>query len=486
MTHKAFRAALPASWFLYRFVFLGLLTLLLGCTALTRPSARTAATADALAPVRQAALPLTGTERDYDPLLEMIGDSRIVLLGDATHGTHEFYRERARITRRLIDERGFTAVAVEADWPDAYRVNHYVRDQSDDENAREALAGFERFPQWMWRNTEVVRLVEWLREHNLALADGQPKVGFYGVDLYSLYGSIDAVVRYLEAVDPDAAQRARERYSCFMHTDEPQTYGQLVDLGITQSCEDEAVRQLNELRNRAGELAPSNGRLPEDEHFFAEQNARLVINAEEYYREMFRGSVSSWNLRDCHMADTIDALVRHFSAKGQPARIVVWEHNSHLGDASATEMGEQGEWNVGQLVRERHGDQARLIGFTTYTGTVTAANDWDAPAERKRVRPGLAGSWEALLHDVGLPAFFLPLRGADDALRAVMREPRLERAIGVIYRPRTERQSHYFRARLADQFDGVIHIDETTALTPLEPTARWHTGEPPETFPSGV
>lgn len=211
-----------------------------------------------------------------------------------------------------------------------------------------------------------------------------------------------------------------------------------------------------------------------------------MINAEEYYREMFRGSVSSWNLRDCHMADTIDALVRHFGAKGQPAKIVVWEHNSHLGDASATEMGEQGEWNVGQLVRERHGDDARLIGFTTYTGTVTAAHDWDAPAERKRVRPGLAGSWEALLHDAGIPAFFLPLRGASDALRTVMREPRLERAIGVIYRPRTERQSHYFRARLADQFDAVIHIDETTALTPLEPTARWHTGEPPETYPSGV
>ena len=447
---------------------------------------KTTASAAAAEVVRAAAVPLAGPEGSWDALLELVGDARFVLLGEATHGTHEFYRARAEITKRLILEKGFTAVAVEADWPDAYRVNHYVRDQSADESAEEALRGFERFPQWMWRNTEIVPLVEWLREHNRGLAEGRPAVGFYGVDLYSLYSSIEAVVRYLEAVDPEAAVRARERYACFEHTDEPQLYGQLSTLGITESCEQEAIRQLTELRNRAAELASRDGRLPEDEHFFAEQNARLVINAEEYYREMFRGSVSSWNLRDCHMADTLDALVRHFEGKGQQPRIVVWEHNSHLGDARATEMGEQGEWNVGQLVRERHGDQARLIGFSTYTGTVTAANDWDGPAERKQVRPGLPGSWEDLFHQTGVPDFFLPLRGADGELLEVMDEERLERAIGVIYRPRTERQSHYFAARIAKQFDAVIHFDTTSALTPLETAPRQHSDEPPETYPSGT
>ncbi len=441
---------------------------------------------DLVATLREAAQPLTGLAADYDRLLRVVGDARFVLLGEATHGTHEFYRARAEITKRLILEKGFTAVAVEADWPDAYRVNHYVRDQSDDESAEEALRGFQRFPQWMWRNTEIVSLVEWLREHNRSLPLGHPAVGFYGVDLYSLYSSIEAVVRYLEAVDPEAAARARERYACFEHTDEPQVYGQLSTLGITESCEQEAIRQLTELRTRAAELASRDGRLPEDEHFFAEQNARLVINAEEYYREMFRGSVSSWNLRDCHMADTLDALVRHFEGKGQQPRIVVWEHNSHLGDARATEMGEQGEWNVGQLVRERHGDEARLIGFSTYTGTVTAAHDWDAPAERKQVRPGLPGSWEDLFHQTGVTNFFLPLRDADSELLEVMGEERLERAIGVIYRPRTERQSHYFGAHIAEQFDAVIHFDTTTALTPLETAPRWHSNEPPETYPSGT
>jgi erythromycin esterase-like protein len=344
------------------------------------------AVASAVQVVRAAAVPLTGAATEYDSLLELIGEARFVLLGEATHGTEEFYRARAEITQRLVREKGFTTVAVEADWPDAYRVNRYVRGQGDDATAEQALGGFQRFPQWMWRNTDVVRLVEWLRRNNQALPAGRPAVGFYGLDLYSLYASIDAVVRYLETVDPEAARRARERYACFEHTDEPQAYGQLVDLGITASCEEEAVRQLVELRGRAAELARRDGRLPEDEHFFAEQNARLVINAEEYYRTMFRGSVASWNLRDSHMAETLDALVRHFEVKGLRPGVVVWEHNSHLGDARATEMGASGEWNVGQLVRERHGGDARLVGFTTYAGTVTAAHEWDGPAERKNVR----------------------------------------------------------------------------------------------------
>ncbi|HEU0078335.1 MAG TPA: erythromycin esterase family protein [Longimicrobiaceae bacterium] len=440
----------------------------------------------AIEAVRGAAVPLRGEAGDWDALLALVGDARLVLLGEATHGTHEFYRARAEITRRLIVEKGFTAVAVEADWPDAYRVNRYVRGAGSDGAAEEALGGFKRFPQWMWRNTDIVELVDWLRAHNDALPAGAPRVGFYGLDLYSMFASIQAVIQYLDRVDPEAGRRARQRYGCFHRAggEDPQAYGYAAELGITQACEEEAVRQLHELRERAAQ-ADVGGAVADDEHFYAEQNARLVKNAEEYYRSMFAARVSSWNLRDCHMADTLDALVRHFEGKGIAPKVVVWEHNSHLGDASATEMGEEGEWNVGQLVRERHGDDARLIGFSTYTGTVTAASEWDAPAERKRVRPGMAGSYEALFHDAGIPDFFLPLRGGGPAADA-LRQTRLERAIGVIYLPASERWSHYFHARLADQFDAVIHYDHTRALHPLERTPQWESGEPPETFPSGL
>ncbi|MDP9349521.1 MAG: erythromycin esterase family protein, partial [Gemmatimonadota bacterium] len=427
--------------------------------------------------IRRAAVPLTGHATDHDALMEMVGDARVVLLGEATHGTHEFYHERARITQRLIDEKGFTAVAVEADWPDAYRVNRYVRGIGDDASPNEALSDFKRFPTWMWRNVDVLNLVGWLREYNDSLAEGKPKVGFYGLDLYSLYSSIEAVVHYLDEVDPEAARRARRRYACFEHFGEDsQAYGYSAELGIAPSCEEEAVRQLRELRERAGELARG---VPDDEHFYAEQNARLVKNAEEYYRSMFRGRVSSWNLRDCHMADTLEALLRHLAAKGQDARVVVWEHNSHIGDARATEMGEEGEWNVGQLARERWERDVVLVGFTTHTGTVTAASDWDEPPQLKRVRPALAGSYEALLHAVEIPRFFLPLRDGG-ALAEAFGEHRLERAIGVIYLPRSERVSHYFHARLARQFDAVIHVDETRAVEPLEINPEWRRGDTPE------
>jgi erythromycin esterase-like protein len=436
--------------------------------------------------VRDAAQPLTGEARDYDALMDLVGDARFVLIGEASHGTHEFYHERAEITKRLIQEKGFNAVAVEADWPDAYRVNCYVRGRGGDRTPDEALGSFQRYPLWMWRNTVVHDFVGWLRAHNEQRSGGQAQVGFYGVDLYSLYSSAEAVLKYLEGVDPEAAQRARYRYSCFKDFGEDsQAYGYAASFGMTQPCEGEVVNQLMELQHRAMEYRNLDGQLAEDEYFYAEQNARLVKNAEEYYRSMFAARVSSWNLRDCHMADTLDALCGHFESRGIPPKVVVWEHNSHLGDARATEMGRDGEWNVGQLVRERHGDQARLIGFSTYTGTVTAASEWDAPAERKRVRPGMEGSYERLFHQVGIPNFFLPLRGGGPAADA-LRTSRLERAIGVIYAPETERWSHYFHAELADQFDAVIHYDETRALRPLEPTPGWESAEPPETFPSGL
>jgi erythromycin esterase-like protein len=439
--------------------------------------------------VRDAAHPLTGASSDYDPLLRLVDDARFVLLGEASHGTHEFYRERAQITKRLIAEKGFTAVAVEADWPDAYRINRYVRGLSDDKEAIDALAGFERFPTWMWRNADVLDFIGWLRAHNDSLPANAAKVGFYGLDLYSLHASMEAVLNYLDKIDPDAARRARHRYSCFDHFGEDtQTYGYVTGLGLKETCENEVVNQLIELRRRAAEYASRDGRVAEDEFFTAFQNARLVKNAEQYYRSMFRGRVSSWNLRDQHMAETLDTLVAHLERQGQASKIIVWEHNSHLGDARATQMGEQGEWNVGQLVRERHGSEALLVGFTTYTGTVTAARNWDAPAERRRVRPALPESYEALFHDVGVPRFLLVLRDGGTAV-AGLEEPRLERAIGVIYQPETERQSHYFYAWLPQQFDAVIHFDETRAVEPLERATRWQAGESgevPETFPSGV
>lgn len=435
--------------------------------------------------VREVAHPLTGAASDYDPLLELIGDARFVLLGEASHGTHEFYRERAEITKRLIQEKGFTAVAIEADWPDAYRVNRYVRGVSDDATSADALAGFQPFPEWMWRNTDVVNFVDWLREYNDALPQNATKAGFYGLDLYSLHSSMEAVLEYLEKIDPEAAKRARYRYSCFEHFGEdPQSYGYAASFGLSESCEKEAVNQLRELQSLIAEYAKRDGQVAEDEFFYAEQNARLVKNAEEYYRTMFRGRVLSWNVRDRHMAETLDQLFVHLDKKESPAKIVIWAHNSHLGDARATDMGAAGELNVGQLVRERYGRDAVIVGFTTYTGTVTAASNWGAPAERKRVRPALPGSYEALFHDTGKPRFLLTLR-SEGKVVAGLREPRLERAIGVIYRPQTERVNHYFHARLSDQFDAVIHFDETQAVEPLDSTTHWETGEVPETYPSG-
>jgi erythromycin esterase-like protein len=422
---------------------------------------------------------LTGEPRDYDGLVERALRARYTLVGEASHGTHEFYRERAEITKRLIAEAGVSAVAVEADWPDAYRVNRYVRGASDDDSAEEALSDFRRFPVWMWRNTVVAEFIGWLREWNDALPEAESKVGFYGLDLYSLHASMEAVIAYLDEVDPEAAQRARERYACFdQFGRDPQIYAYEAGIAGAEPCEQPAVQQLVELRTQAAELAARDGQLDEDGQFYAEQNARLVVNAERYYRAMFRGGVESWNLRDQHMAETLDELAAHLERPGGPTKLAVWEHNSHLGDNRATEVGQAGQLNVGQLVRERHGRQALLVGLTTYTGMVTAASDWGGPAERKHVRRALPGSWEELFHQQGMAAFLLDPSG--------LRGRRLERAIGVVYRPETERISHYFHARLADQFDTVIHLDETHAVEPLERTSEWETGELPDTYPWGV
>ncbi|WP_431232578.1 erythromycin esterase family protein [Mycolicibacterium psychrotolerans] len=424
-----------------------------------------------------------------EALEEVVGDARVVLIGESSHGTREFYEARAEITKWLIQEKGFCAVAAEADWPDAYRVNRYVRGRSDDESADEALKGFERFPAWMWRNTTVRDFTAWLRAHNTQCRnDGRRDAGFYGLDLYSLHRSMQEVIDYLDNVDPVAAQRARERYACFDHAggDDGQAYGYAAAFGAGMSCEAEVVEQLVELQRTGLQYARRDGLLAEDELFYAQQNAQTVRNAEVYYRSMFGSRVSSWNLRDQHMFQTLRALRAHLHQHdGEPARIVVWAHNSHVGDARATEVGADGQLTLGQLVREGYGEQALLIGFTTYSGTVTAASEWGAVAERKVVRPALNGSVEELLHEVDRPEFLVsPLisREAAGPLDTV----RLGRAIGVIYQPATERQSHYYHVRPGDQFDAIIHIDRTTALEPLELNSVWVAAETPETYPTGL
>ena len=444
---------------------------------------------DALDAVREAAQWFPGpadgvAERPSDilpALLYLIGDARLVLIGEATHGTAEFHAIRAALTKALIRSKQFNLVAAEADWPDAYRVNRWIRRMRDEPDAAAALGDFVRFPRWMWRNTVVMEFVEWLRRYNgkRMVSD---RIGFYGLDLYSLHTSIDAVLTYLRKVDPHAAARARQRYSCFENFgSDPHSYGYAAKLGLSRSREDDVIAQLVALRTAAAEYASRDGFVADDEFFFTEQNARLVRNAEMYYRAMVGGQVESWNLRDTHMMETLDALMSWTTKRSGYARAVVWAHNSHLGDARATQMGAWGELNLGQLARERHGDQVFLIGFTTHTGTVTAAREWDEPAERRRVIPSLPGSYERLFHETDFDRFVL----ATSAAREMLAEPRLERAIGVIYNPESERASHYFRARMAEQFDAVIHIDTTSALAPLERWSR-ENADLPETYPTGV
>ena len=442
------------------------------------------ATDPAIDIVRRRALRLDlDLDTDLDRVLELVGDATVVLIGEASHGTHEFYRVRADITRALVTHRGFNLIAVEADWPDAYRANRWVRLAGPDVTAEEALTDFTRFPRWMWRNRVVVDFLRWLRQWNTGQTV-QARAAFYGLDLYSLHRSADCVLQYLQKVDPDAARRARHRYSCFdVFGEDVQAYGYATSLGLSRSCEDDVVAQLVELRRRAADYATRDGRIAADEYFVAEQNARVVRNAEAYYRAMFRGGAESWNVRDEHMMTTLEALLAHVSRTNGEARAVVWAHNSHLGDARATAMAAHGELNLGQLTRQRFADRCCLVGLTTHVGTVTAASGWDDPAELMTVRPSLPGSYERLFHDVGLPAFVLPLGDAE--LRSALAGPRLERAIGVIYRPDTERASHYFTARLPQQFDVAIHIDTTRAVEPLERWSR-HEVDLPETYPTGV
>ncbi|WP_245215300.1 erythromycin esterase family protein [Pararoseomonas baculiformis] len=426
--------------------------------------------------IRDAAEPLPDFDDPaFGSLFDRFAQARVVLLGECSHGTSEFYRARAAITRRLIEEHGFTILAAEADWPDAAVIDRQVRGRPP---APDAEAPFRRFPTWMWRNTDVADFLGWLRQWN-AGRDAKRQAGFYGLDLYNLSGSIEAVLRYLDRVDPEAAAVARERYGCLMPwMEEPQDYGRMALSRGYAPCEEGAVKTLRDLLEKRRDYAGEDG----ESFLDAAASARLVKNAEEYYRVMYYGGSRSWNLRDTHMFETLCSLLE---AKGPQSRAVVWAHNSHIGDASRTDMGrERGELNIGQLCRERFGRDAALIGFGTHTGTVACASDWDEPMEVKRVNPSRPDSYERLAHDSGVERFLLDLReGRHDSLRARLMEERLERFIGVIYRPETERWSHYSTCVLPEQFDAYVWFDETRAVTPL-PTEQKAGQE--DTYPFGV
>jgi erythromycin esterase len=433
--------------------------------------------------LKRGALPLDSAER-LDPLLELVGDARFVLLGEATHGTSEFYSWRTEITKRLIREKGFSFVGVEGDWPDCYRVNRYVKNLPESgEHAEEVLHAFERWPTWMWANREVVALAEWLREHNRGLPAEQ-QAGFYGLDVYSLWDSMSAVVGYLEAIDPAAAAAARRAYSCFdPYYDDVQEYARATAL-VPTSCEDEAVAMLGALRAKA----PAYREDGRDAYFNAEQNALVARDAERYYRTMVRGGPTSWNVRDHHMVDTLDRLMAHH---GRRAKAIVWEHNTHVGDARFTDMRRAGMVNVGQLVRENHGESPRerdgvvLVGFGTHRGTVIAGDEWGAPMVRMRVPDGRPGSWEDLLHRADTKDRLLLFDGGPDGGIRGLDAPLEHRAIGVVYDPAAEQWGNYVPTIIPRRYDAFLFIDETHGVDPLHMPVTVG-GEAPETYPSGM
>lgn len=427
--------------------------------------------------IREVAEPIDGIETtDVSGFLERVGDAKVVLFGGATHGTSEFYRWRARLTRELVKHRGFTLICAEADWPDAARVDRHVRHLPKDQRA---WAAFERFPQWLWRNYETVDLMEWLRAHNAEVRSPSERTGFFGLDLYSLFISASEVISALGKLDPAAAEVARTRYGLLTQWQfDPAAYGHAPLTRQYEAAEGEVVKQLEDLLERRIEY----GRHDRDRYFDAVANARVVANADRYYRVMYYGSVESWNLREQHMFDTLQALLH---AGGSSARAIVWAHNSHVGDAAATEHVERGELNLGHLCRQHYGARAYSVGFGTDHGTVLAARAWGEEVERMRIKPAQPGSYEALFHATGTPAFMLPLRKPRRlALREELMPRRLERAIGVVYRPAAELMSHYFEASLAQQFDEYVWFDETHALSPLaqQPAVT----EVPDTWPFGL
>ena len=414
---------------------------------------------------------------DMGPLLNRIGDAKVVLLGEATHGTSEFYKMRSRITQALVEEKGFNIVAVEADWPDAAHIDRFLRNTDIDLPTEEP---FTKFPFWMWRNEETKDLIDKLKLYNDNHENHEDKVGFFGLDLYSLYSSIDAVIHYLDNIDPDLAELAKKRYGCLTpYENDPATYGAAATSGRYRECEKDVVSMLEELLENQVKLTAHDGDRFQD----AIQNARLVANAEKYYRSMYMGSRQSWNQRDSHMFETLQTLLEYGDSD---TKAVVWAHNSHIGNAKATEMRGRGEHNIGQLTKEEYGDEAYNIGFGTDHGTVAAASNWGGKMHFKEVRPSLDDSYERLMHQSKVNKFMLPLRDKSKPLIKKLKETHLERAIGVIYRPKTELQSHYFQASLPYQFDEYIWFDETEAINPMQISTIEGEDEMPETYPFGV
>ncbi len=425
--------------------------------------------------IQRAALYLDETA--ITTLLDNIGDANIVLLGEATHGTHEFYELRSEISKRLILEKNFTTITIEGDWPDAYAVNAYIQNNAYN-NAQEALQSFDRFPTWMWQNIPMLELVEWLKKYN---QQKNNSIYFYGLDLYSLYKSIDAIITTLTKINPEVAKKVKTNYSCLeLFRDNPQAYGYYLFSQLTKSCQKEVIEALKNIETIEWEKLKN--KISSKDEFFIMQNERVVKNSENYYRSLFINEINNWNLRDTHMMETIKEIIKHHKKNGiKNPKIIIWAHNSHIGNSAATQMSAQGEFNIGHLIKEKFGKQAYSVGFTTYQGTVSAAPEWHMPVERKNIRTALVNSYEDLFHTVGISKFLLSLEDKD-----IVPKQLLERAIGVIYAPLTERQSHYFYASLAYQFDAVIHFDTTSALEPLEKTTQWIEGEVPETYPSGL
>jgi len=416
--------------------------------------------------------------RDLDPLIDAIGDAHYVLLGEASHGTSEFYTWRTEISKRLIAERDFSFIAVEGDWPDCYRVNRYVKGYDDSgSSARDVLHAFERWPTWMWANREIIDLADWLRDHNRRLG-AERQVGFYGLDVYSLWDSMRAVTEYLERIDPGIAAAAKRAYNCFEpYAEDAQDYARATAL-VPTSCEDEAVSVLRALKLNEPQFKEDG---PEA-YFNAEQNALVARNAELYYRTMVRGGPASWNVRDRHMYETLERLMKHH---GPDARAIVWEHNTHIGDARFTDMARAGMFNVGQLVREeRSRDGVMLVGFGTHRGTVIAADEWGAPMQRMRVPAAREGSFEEAMHDAAVGDVLMLFDESDNSGVRGFDEPMGHRAIGVVYDPNHERWGNYVPTVVPRRYDAFLYIDETKAVDPLHMAVKVD-GEPPETYPSG-
>lgn len=407
-------------------------------------------------------------ETSLDVILNKVGDTRLVLMGEATHGTMDFYQTRMALSKRLIAEKNFHAIAIEGEWTSAFFIHQFLQGQNGLKEPKEALRGFNRFPLWMWRNMPMIDFLQWLRQHNDNVKSPQKKIGFFGLDLYCLNASMEAVIQYLKKHDPASAEKAIHNYACFEQPMiDPQMYGYMVESRYQKACVNEVCNQFLEMQNIAINKIKKESS-PDEALFYAVQNARLVKNAEHYYRALFEARAITWNIRDEHMMETVHNLLTFLESKHQePAKIIIWAHNSHIGDARATEMSDRNEINLGQLVRERFHAASFHLGFSTHHGTVTASDDWDGETLCKTVNPGMAGSYEELFHKLKYKDFFLSLH-ENEALNKLLKISRLQRAIGVIYRPETELESHYFFTKLPYQFDGIIHLDETKAIEPLD------------------